>query len=96
MKLILTYFGEKNAKNCGNCYVCTEKNPTNNQQSLEKQILEALSKRAATIDELAIMIHFHQREALQENYLNLKISSVGAKKYNEKFKSSFLRNARFC
>jgi ATP-dependent DNA helicase RecQ len=28
MKLILTYFGEKNAKNCGNCYVCTEKNPT--------------------------------------------------------------------
>jgi ATP-dependent DNA helicase RecQ len=71
MKLILTYFGEKNAKNCGNCYVCTEKNPTNNQQSLEKQILEALSKRAATIDELAIMIHFHQREALQDHLIFL-------------------------
>ena len=71
MKLILTYFGEKNAKNCGNCYVCTEKNPTNNQQSLEKQILEALSKRAATIDELAIMLHFHQREALQDHLIFL-------------------------
>lgn len=71
MKLILTYFGEKNAKNCGNCYVCTEKNPTNNQQSIEKQILETLEKRPATLDELAIMLHFHQKEKLQDHLIFL-------------------------
>lgn len=71
MKLILTYFGEKNAKNCGNCYVCKEKNPTQNQQSIEKQILEALKKRAATLDELAIMLHYPQKERLQEHLIFL-------------------------
>lgn len=71
MKLILTYFGEKNAKNCGNCYVCTAKNPTQNQQSVEKQILQALDKRASTLDELAIMLHYHQKEKLQDHLIFL-------------------------
>jgi hypothetical protein len=38
------------------------KNPTQNQQSIEKQILEALKKRAATLDELAIMLHYPQKK----------------------------------
>jgi shikimate kinase len=38
------------------------KNPTQNQQSVEKQILEALKKRAATLDELAIMLHYPQKK----------------------------------
>lgn len=71
MKLILTYFGEKNPKNCGNCYVCTEKNPTQKQQSVEKQILEALKRRAATLDELAIMLHYHQKDKLQDHLVFL-------------------------
>jgi ATP-dependent DNA helicase RecQ len=47
------------------------KNPTQNQQSVEKQILEALKKRAATLDELAIMLHYPQKERLQEHLIFL-------------------------
>jgi len=40
-------------------------------QSVEKQILEALKKRAATLDELAIMLHYPQKERLQEHLIFL-------------------------
>ena len=71
MKLILLYFGEKEAKNCGNCYVCTSKKMFSNPVSLEKQILEVLAKRPATLDDLCLVLHHHQRDVLQENLIFL-------------------------
>lgn len=71
MKLILTYFGEKDAQNCGNCYVCTEKNITQNYRSIETEILEVLKKNPATVDDLAIILHYSQREKLQDQLIFL-------------------------
>jgi ATP-dependent DNA helicase RecQ len=66
MKLILTYFGEKEPKNCGNCYVCTAKNPKTNAISAERQILDILQQKPATLDDLnAILLEF-SREKIQE------------------------------
>ena len=66
MKLILTYFGEKEPKNCGNCYVCTAKNPKTNPISVERQILDILQQKPATLDDLnAILLEF-SREKIQE------------------------------
>ena len=66
MKLILTYFGEKETKNCGNCYVCTAKNPKTNPISVERQILDILQQKPATLDDLnAILLEF-SREKIQE------------------------------
>lgn len=71
MRLILTYFGEKVSENCGNCYVCTEKKSGQNQNNIENQILEVLKKNPATLDDLSIILHFHQREKLQEQLIFL-------------------------
>lgn len=71
MRLILTYFGEKDSKNCGNCYVCTEKNSKQNQNNIEFQILEVLKKNPATLDDLSIILHYHQREKLQDQLIFL-------------------------
>ena len=71
MKLILLYFGEKEAKNCGNCYVCNSKKTFINPVSIEKQILEVLQKKPSTLDDLCIILHYHQREKLQENLIFL-------------------------
>lgn len=71
MRLILTYFGEKDSKNCGNCYVCTENNSKQNQNNIEFQILEVLKKNPATLDDLSIILHYHQREKLQDQLIFL-------------------------
>ena len=71
MKLILLYFGEKEAKNCGNCYVCNAKKTFINPVSIEKQILEVLQKKPSTLDDLCVVLHLHQREKLQENLIFL-------------------------
>lgn len=70
MKLILSYFGEKDAKNCGNCYVCNaEISPK--KQGVENQILEILRQRPATIEDLAVLLHIHQKEKLQDQLIFL-------------------------
>lgn len=71
MKLILLYFGEKEAENCGNCYVCSSNNPNKSELSLEKQILKVLLKNPSTLDDLCVILHNHQREILQENLIFL-------------------------
>lgn len=58
--------GEKETKNCGNCYVCTTKNPKTNAISAERQILDILQQKPATLDDLnAILLEF-SREKIQE------------------------------
>lgn len=66
MKLILMYFGEKEVQNCGNCYVCNGKGNYMPSVSLERQIIDKLKDKAATLDDLCITLHYHEREKVQE------------------------------
>ena len=71
MKLILSYFGEKSPKDCGTCYVCTNTRPAEKQQSIESQILDLLKQKPATIDDLAVLMNFHQKDKLQSQLIFL-------------------------
>lgn len=85
MKLILSYFGEKNSDDCGNCYVCTRKDSSTKQRDTESQILEILAQKPSTLDDLAIVLHFHERDLLQEQLIFLlelgKIKMLDFKTY---------------
>ena len=66
MKLMRTYVGEKGPKNGGNCYVCTAKNPKTNPISVERQILDILQQKPATLDDLNAILLEYSREKIQE------------------------------
>lgn len=70
MKLILRYFGEKNAPNCDNCDVCESKKP-NQSNAILSQILSQLQKRPYTLDELTIQLSFYPKDKLLENLIFL-------------------------
>ena len=71
MKLILSYFGEKNAKNCGQCSVCEKNKQSIFGKNISNQILNLLSKRPATIEELSIQLSYHSKENILENLIFL-------------------------
>jgi len=71
MKLILNYFGEKNAKNCGQCSVCERNKQSIFGKNISQQILNLLSKRPATIEELSIQLSYHSKENILENLIFL-------------------------
>lgn len=84
MKLILRYFGEKNAPNCNNCDVCEGKKP-NQSNAILSQILSQLQKRPYTLDELTIQLSFYPKDKLLENLIFLldlgKIKMLNYKTY---------------
>lgn len=84
MKLILRYFGEKNAPNCNNCDVCESKKP-NQSNAILNQILSQLQKRPYTLDELTIQLSFYPKDKLLENLIFLldlgKIKMLNFKTY---------------
>lgn len=71
MKLILNYFGEKNAKNCGQCSVCERNKQSIFGKNISHQILNLLGKRPATIEELSIQLSYHSKENILENLIFL-------------------------
>ncbi|MFC5871128.1 ATP-dependent DNA helicase RecQ [Chryseobacterium arachidis] len=71
MKLILAYFGEKNAKNCGKCSVCEKNKQSIFGKNISVQIVNLLAKRPATIEELSIQLSYHSRENILENLIFL-------------------------
>ncbi|WP_294282397.1 ATP-dependent DNA helicase RecQ [uncultured Chryseobacterium sp.] len=71
MKLILSYFGEKNAKNCGQCSVCEKNKQSIFGKNISNQILNLLTKRPATIEELSIQLSYHSKENILENLIFL-------------------------
>ena len=71
MKLILTYFGEKENKNCQYCDVCDHKNRTSGSIHIERQIIEVLQERPASLEDLAVILHYPQREKLQQQLIFL-------------------------
>jgi len=71
MKLILSYFGEKNAKNCGICSVCEKNKQSIFGKNIGLDIINILSKKSATIDELSIQLTYHSKENILENLIYL-------------------------
>lgn len=71
MKLILSYFGEKDSKNCGQCSVCEKNKQSIFGKNISQQILNVLGKKAATIEELSVQLSYHSKENILENLIYL-------------------------
>ena len=82
MKMILTYFGEKNAQNCHKCYICQ---PLNATQNLSAQILNALNEKPMTFDEVRAKLNLSGKEEIFETLVSLlnehKIKMLDYKTY---------------
>ena len=70
MKMILTYFGEKNAENCGTCDVCESKKERS-ARSISDEILKILSVQPATADEISMQLAYCNKEKLLEHIILL-------------------------
>ena len=71
MKLILSYFGEKNVKNCGSCSVCETKKEGIFGKNISSEIINILAQKPSTVEELAVQLHYHQKENILENLILL-------------------------
>lgn len=71
MRLILSYFGEKNTKNCGQCSVCEQQKQSIFGSNISSEILQILRSRPATIEEIAVQLSYYQKENILENLIQL-------------------------
>ncbi|WP_292008794.1 ATP-dependent DNA helicase RecQ [Chryseobacterium sp.] len=71
MKLILSYFGEKNSKNCGQCSVCEKNKQSIFGKNISAQIISLLSQKPSTIEELSVQLSYHPKENILENLIFL-------------------------
>lgn len=83
MKLILAYFGEKKAENCGKCSVCL--GIKGREYSLEEEILDLLRISPMSLDELRTKKYELEKEVLLESIMGLlnleKIRMLNYKTY---------------
>ena len=70
-RLILSYFGEKNAKDCGKCSVCERKKDHFFDNRIVTEIVDLLSKRPLTLEEISAQLNFHKKEKILEELINL-------------------------
>ncbi|MBT2623104.1 ATP-dependent DNA helicase RecQ [Chryseobacterium sp. ISL-6] len=71
MKLILSYFGEKNSKTCGQCSVCEKNKQTIFGKNISTHLISLLAKKPSTIEELSIQLSYHSKENILENLIYL-------------------------
>ncbi|QBO58162.1 RecQ family ATP-dependent DNA helicase [Chryseobacterium salivictor] len=71
MKLILSYFGEKNVKNCGHCSVCEQQKETVFGRDVSREILEILKNGPANVEEISIKLNYFVKENILENLIHL-------------------------
>lgn len=71
MKLILSYFGEKNSKTCGQCSVCEKNKQTIFGKNISTHLITLLAKKPSTIEELSIQLSYHSKENILENLIFL-------------------------
>lgn len=71
MRLILSYFGEKNTKNCGHCSVCEQQKQSIFGSNISSEILQILRSRPATIEDIAVQLSYYQKENILENLIQL-------------------------
>lgn len=71
MKLILSYFDEKNIKNCGQCHVCKRNTESIFGSSVSRDIVTVLEKQPSSLEEIAVQLSFHKKEKILENLIDL-------------------------
>lgn len=71
MRLILSYFGEKNSKNCDQCSVCEQNKQSIFGKNISLQIVDLLAKKPLTIEELSVQLSYHPKENILENLIFL-------------------------
>lgn len=71
MKLILSYFGEKNVKNCEHCSICEQQKETVFGRDVSKEILEILKSAPANVEEISIKLNYFSKENILENLIHL-------------------------
>lgn len=71
MKLILSYFGEKNTKNCGMCSVCEKNKQSLFGKDISDEIIHVLAKKPSTIEEISVQLQFQSKDKILENLIYL-------------------------
>lgn len=71
MKLILSYFGEKNVKNCGQCSVCEGQKESVFGRDISREIIEILKQKPSNVEEIAIKLNYYKKENILENLIHL-------------------------
>ena len=71
MRLILSYFGEKQIQDCGLCSICESKNTEVFGSRLADKILETLKQSPATVEELSFKLNYPERNKILENLILL-------------------------
>ena len=71
MKLILSYFGEKNVKNCGQCSVCEGQKESVFGRNISREIIEILKQKPSNVEEIAIKLNYYKKENILENLIHL-------------------------
>ena len=71
MRLILSYFGEKQIKNCGNCTVCEKNKRSFAINTIEDDILKILGQKPSTVEELSVQLNYYQKEKILEQLIYL-------------------------
>ncbi|MBB5332882.1 ATP-dependent DNA helicase RecQ [Chryseobacterium koreense] len=71
MRMILSYFGEKNPKNCGKCSYCEKQKESIFGRNVSVEILKALEQKPSNVDELTIKLNYFERESILENLIYL-------------------------
>ncbi|MGZ5198070.1 MAG: RecQ family zinc-binding domain-containing protein, partial [Kaistella sp.] len=71
MKLILSYFGEKDVKNCNNCSVCEQQKESVFGRNVSHEILEILKQKPSNVEEIAIRLNYYEKENILENLIYL-------------------------
>ena len=83
MRLILSYFGEKNSENCGECNVCKQKSKGFLGKNIAQEILKVLAVKPAEVDEIVLRLGYYQREEVLE-HLILLLDANKVRMYNFK------------
>lgn len=81
MKLILTYFGEKNAVSCGKCSGCIQEKPIIFGKNITEDIKLALREKPLTLDEVAVRLTQYNKEQILE-YLILLLDAGQVKMHD--------------
>lgn len=71
MKMILSYFGEKNVRNCGKCSVCEKQKENVFGRNISDEILAILKLKPSNVEELSIRLNYYEKENILENLIYL-------------------------
>ncbi|MGS0748997.1 RecQ family ATP-dependent DNA helicase [Halpernia sp. GG3] len=71
MKLILSYFGEKNVQDCGICNVCEHDKKFINPKTVSDSVLDLLSINKFSLEQICIQLPQFNKEKILENVILL-------------------------